>query len=187
MKEIFHGMKENYIKSGQLLWTKLIFTNEPHLLLLTAGQPIISCTGEHYTSAAHPELRHFPRRWVTPSLRAAAWPRSMAVAGELQPPAVRPLPAVELPSFAAACALVCRRYSCLVVAPHRRHVALSPRFLGRKRTGIRAVEQRRPLPRAHGRRPCAAPGFGTGGRGRGSGSGAERSGCTAHASPGPCD
>lgn len=138
MKEIFHGMKENYIKSGQLLWTKLIFTNEPHLLLLTAGQPLISCTGEHYTSAAHPELRHFPRRWVTPSLRAAAWPRSMAVAGELQPPAVRPLPAVELPSFAAACALVCRRYSCLVVAPHRRHVALPPRFLGRKRTGIRA-------------------------------------------------
>lgn len=54
-------------------------------------------------------------------------------------------------------------------------------------SGIRAVEQRRPLPRAHGRRPCAAPGFGTGGRGRGSGSGAERSGCTAHASPGPCD
>ncbi|POI34975.1 hypothetical protein CIB84_001273 [Bambusicola thoracicus] len=62
----------------------------------------------------------------------------MAVAGELQPPSVRPLPAVELPSFAAACALVCRRYSCLVVAPHRRHVALPPRFLGRKRTGIRA-------------------------------------------------
>lgn len=138
MKEIFHGMKENFIKSGQLLWTKLVFTNEPHLPLLTAGQPLISSTGEHYTSAAHPELRHFPRRWETPSLRAAAWPCSMAVAGELQPPAVRPLPAVELPSFAAACALVCRRYSCLVVAPHRRHVALPPRFLGRKRTGIRA-------------------------------------------------
>ncbi|XP_052551123.1 DNA-directed RNA polymerase I subunit RPA43 [Tympanuchus pallidicinctus] len=54
----------------------------------------------------------------------------MAVAGELPPPAA------VLPSFAAACALVCRRYSCLVVAPHRRHVALPPRFLGRKRTGI---------------------------------------------------
>ncbi|XP_065608595.1 DNA-directed RNA polymerase I subunit RPA43 [Cyrtonyx montezumae] len=63
----------------------------------------------------------------------------MAVAGDLPPPpAARPLPAAELPSFAAACALVCRRYSCLVVAPHRRHVALPPRFLGRKRTGIRA-------------------------------------------------
>ncbi|NWI57576.1 RPA43 polymerase, partial [Calyptomena viridis] len=34
--------------------------------------------------------------------------------------------------------LVGRRYSCLVVAPHRRHVALPPRFLGRKRSGIRA-------------------------------------------------
>ncbi|XP_021244132.1 DNA-directed RNA polymerase I subunit RPA43 [Numida meleagris] len=56
----------------------------------------------------------------------------MAVAGELPPPAA------ELPSFAAASALVWRRYSCLVVAPHRRHVALPPRFLGRKRTGIRA-------------------------------------------------
>ncbi|OXB62912.1 hypothetical protein ASZ78_008888 [Callipepla squamata] len=62
----------------------------------------------------------------------------MAVTGERPPPAARPLPAAELPSFAAACALVCRRYSCLVVAPHRRHVALPPRFLGRKRTGIRA-------------------------------------------------
>ncbi|NWQ78256.1 RPA43 polymerase, partial [Columbina picui] len=30
------------------------------------------------------------------------------------------------------------RYSCLVVAPHRRHVALAPRYLGRKRSGIRA-------------------------------------------------
>ncbi|NXS67057.1 RPA43 polymerase, partial [Pandion haliaetus] len=29
-------------------------------------------------------------------------------------------------------------YSCLVVAPHRRHVALAPRYLGRKRSGIRA-------------------------------------------------
>ncbi|KAK1188348.1 RPA43 polymerase, partial [Pygoscelis papua] len=43
-----------------------------------------------------------------------------------------------LPSFAVARGLVGRRYSCLVVAPHRRHVALAPRYLGRKRTGIRA-------------------------------------------------
>ncbi|NXG94272.1 RPA43 polymerase, partial [Stercorarius parasiticus] len=43
-----------------------------------------------------------------------------------------------IPSFAVARGLVGRRYSCLVVAPHRRHVALAPRYLGRKRTGIRA-------------------------------------------------
>ncbi|NXY01465.1 RPA43 polymerase, partial [Pteruthius melanotis] len=42
------------------------------------------------------------------------------------------------PSFSAARALLARRYSCLVAAPHRRHVALPPRFLGRKRSGIRA-------------------------------------------------
>ncbi|XP_061212409.1 DNA-directed RNA polymerase I subunit RPA43 [Neopsephotus bourkii] len=49
-----------------------------------------------------------------------------------------PPPAAAIPSFAAACGLVWERYSCLVVAPHRRHVALAPRYLGRKRTGIRA-------------------------------------------------
>ncbi|XP_051000863.1 DNA-directed RNA polymerase I subunit RPA43 [Acomys russatus] len=47
------------------------------------------------------------------------------------------LPCLELPSYAAACALVSSRYSCLVAAPHRRHIALSPRYLSRKRTGIR--------------------------------------------------
>ncbi|NXY41693.1 RPA43 polymerase, partial [Ceuthmochares aereus] len=41
-------------------------------------------------------------------------------------------------SFAAARGLVGRRYSCLVVAPRRRHIALPPRYLSRKRTGIRA-------------------------------------------------
>ncbi|NXH99605.1 RPA43 polymerase, partial [Pachycephala philippinensis] len=49
-----------------------------------------------------------------------------------------PAPAAAPPSFGAARALVGRRYSCLVAAPHRRHVALPPRFLGRKRSGIRA-------------------------------------------------
>lgn len=79
-----------------------------------------------------------PTGWcVTPSRRAAASAvaaaaRSMAVAGEPPPP-----PAA-IPSFAVARGLVGRRYSCLVVAPHRRHVALAPRYLGRKRTGIRA-------------------------------------------------
>ncbi|NXV02228.1 RPA43 polymerase, partial [Cettia cetti] len=48
------------------------------------------------------------------------------------------VPAAAAPSFPAARALVGRRYSCLVAAPHRRHVALPPRFLGRKRSGIRA-------------------------------------------------
>ncbi|XP_075275305.1 DNA-directed RNA polymerase I subunit RPA43 [Opisthocomus hoazin] len=63
----------------------------------------------------------------------------MAVAGERPaPPAAGPLPAAAIPSFAAARGLVGRRYSCLVVAPHRRHLALPPRYLGRKRTGIRA-------------------------------------------------
>ncbi|NXC04264.1 RPA43 polymerase, partial [Orthonyx spaldingii] len=46
--------------------------------------------------------------------------------------------AASPPSFAAARALLARRHSCLVAAPHRRHVALPPRFLGRKRSGIRA-------------------------------------------------
>ncbi|XP_057262203.1 DNA-directed RNA polymerase I subunit RPA43 [Pezoporus wallicus] len=55
----------------------------------------------------------------------------MAVAGP-------PPTAAAIPSFAVACGLVWQRYSCLVVAPHRRHVALAPRYLGRKRTGIRA-------------------------------------------------
>ncbi|XP_034258358.1 DNA-directed RNA polymerase I subunit RPA43 [Pantherophis guttatus] len=53
------------------------------------------------------------------------------------PNAPTPLPTcVELPSFEAARALAENRYSCLVVVPHRRHIALPPRFLNRKRTGI---------------------------------------------------
>lgn len=47
------------------------------------------------------------------------------------------LPCLELPTYAAACALVNSRYSCLVAGPHRRHIALSPRYLNKKRTGIR--------------------------------------------------
>lgn len=61
----------------------------------------------------------------------------MAVQGQPPPPAPA-LPTAEIPSFAVARGLVGRRYSCLVVAPHRRHVALAPRYLGRKRSGIRA-------------------------------------------------
>ncbi|XP_004582515.2 DNA-directed RNA polymerase I subunit RPA43 [Ochotona princeps] len=47
------------------------------------------------------------------------------------------VPCLELPTYAAACELVHGRYSCLVAGPHRRHIALSPRYLHRKRTGIR--------------------------------------------------
>ncbi|XP_072859379.2 DNA-directed RNA polymerase I subunit RPA43 isoform X1 [Pogona vitticeps] len=52
-------------------------------------------------------------------------------------PATPALPlGLELPSFETVQALAESRYSCLVVTPHRRHVALPPRFLHRKRTGI---------------------------------------------------
>ncbi|CAN8184878.1 unnamed protein product [Coccothraustes coccothraustes] len=64
-----------------------------------------------------------------------AVPREPPAAPALPPAAVA---AAAAPSFGAARALVARRYSCLVAAPHRRHVALPPRFLGRKRSGIRA-------------------------------------------------
>nr|XP_021393744.2 DNA-directed RNA polymerase I subunit RPA43 [Lonchura striata domestica] len=54
------------------------------------------------------------------------------------PPAAPALPPAAAPSFGAARALLARRHSCLVAGPRRRHVALPPRFLGRKRSGIRA-------------------------------------------------
>ncbi|XP_036371930.1 DNA-directed RNA polymerase I subunit RPA43 [Megalops cyprinoides] len=41
-----------------------------------------------------------------------------------------------IPSFAEACKLVSAPYSCLVVDTHRRHIALSPMYLKRKKTGI---------------------------------------------------
>ncbi|OCT75767.1 DNA-directed RNA polymerase I subunit RPA43 [Xenopus laevis] len=50
-----------------------------------------------------------------------------------EPPA---LPCLVLPSFSEACELVSCRYSCLVVETHRRHLALSPKFLRKKRSGI---------------------------------------------------
>ncbi|NWU96142.1 RPA43 polymerase, partial [Upupa epops] len=45
-------------------------------------------------------------------------------------------PAASVPSFETARGLVGRRYSCLVVSSHRKHVALPPRYLSRKRSGI---------------------------------------------------
>nr|XP_060638108.1 DNA-directed RNA polymerase I subunit RPA43 [Anolis sagrei ordinatus] len=56
--------------------------------------------------------------------------------GAVPVPAALPPFGGQLPSFEAARALTESRYSCLVVMPHRRHVALPPRFLHRKRTGI---------------------------------------------------
>ncbi|XP_063777820.1 DNA-directed RNA polymerase I subunit RPA43 [Pseudophryne corroboree] len=47
------------------------------------------------------------------------------------------LPCLERPSFLDACGLVSSRYSCLKVRTHSRHLALSPRFLQRKRSGIK--------------------------------------------------
>ncbi|XP_055749413.1 DNA-directed RNA polymerase I subunit RPA43 [Salvelinus fontinalis] len=41
-----------------------------------------------------------------------------------------------IPSFADACKLVSTPYSCLVMDTHRRHIALSPMYLKKKRTGI---------------------------------------------------
>ncbi|KAM4705147.1 DNA-directed RNA polymerase I subunit RPA43 [Rhinophrynus dorsalis] len=49
---------------------------------------------------------------------------------------LRELSCVTLPTFSEASALVSCRYSCLVVETHQRHIALSPKYLKRKRSGI---------------------------------------------------
>ncbi|KAM6958738.1 DNA-directed RNA polymerase I subunit RPA43 [Aplochiton taeniatus] len=41
-----------------------------------------------------------------------------------------------IPSFANACKLVSAPYSCLVTDVHKRHIALSPMYLSKKKTGI---------------------------------------------------
>nr|XP_057903360.1 DNA-directed RNA polymerase I subunit RPA43 [Doryrhamphus excisus] len=43
----------------------------------------------------------------------------------------------SVPSFAAASELVSAPYSCLVMNTHRRHVAMPPLYLNKKRTGLR--------------------------------------------------
>ncbi|XP_036912184.1 DNA-directed RNA polymerase I subunit RPA43 isoform X2 [Sturnira hondurensis] len=71
---------------------------------------------------------------------AAGCPEAPRPKAASEGPVVGPvgvLPCLELPTYAAACALLNSRYSCLVAGPHRRHIALSPRYLHRKRTGIR--------------------------------------------------
>ncbi|XP_026533801.1 DNA-directed RNA polymerase I subunit RPA43 [Notechis scutatus] len=67
----------------------------------------------------------------------AAEVEAAVVTSTAAPNAPTTLPtSVELPSFEAVRALAENRYSCLVVVQHRRHIALPPRFLNRKRTGI---------------------------------------------------
>lgn len=46
-----------------------------------------------------------------------------------------PVPCL-IPSFADAVKLLSARYSCLVLDSHRRHIALPPLYLRKKRTGI---------------------------------------------------
>ncbi|XP_016298007.1 DNA-directed RNA polymerase I subunit RPA43-like [Sinocyclocheilus anshuiensis] len=46
-----------------------------------------------------------------------------------------PVPCL-IPSFADAVKLLSARYSCLVLDSHRRHIALPPQYLRKKRTGI---------------------------------------------------
>lgn len=48
-----------------------------------------------------------------------------------------PVVACLIPSFAEACKILSAQYSCLVLHTHRRHVALPPMYLHKKRTGIR--------------------------------------------------
>ncbi|CAN2389820.1 DNA-directed RNA polymerase I subunit, partial [Pristimantis euphronides] len=49
----------------------------------------------------------------------------------------RALSCLTLPAFSDACGLVGSKYSCLVVKTHRRHLALAPKYLHKKRSGIR--------------------------------------------------
>uniref|UniRef100_A0A8D3CX41 DNA-directed RNA polymerase subunit n=1 Tax=Scophthalmus maximus TaxID=52904 RepID=A0A8D3CX41_SCOMX len=62
-----------------------------------------------------------------------------ACADDVRPAEPSPGPdrdAGSIPSFAAASELLSAPYSCLVMNTHRRHVALPPMYLHKKRTGI---------------------------------------------------
>nr|KAF6470506.1 hypothetical protein HJG59_019025 [Molossus molossus] len=56
-------------------------------------------------------------------------PRSKAASEGPVVGAAGVLPCLELPTYAAACALLNSRYSCLVAGPHRRHIALDAELL----------------------------------------------------------
>ncbi|KAM3929220.1 DNA-directed RNA polymerase I subunit RPA43 [Leptodactylus fuscus] len=60
-------------------------------------------------------------------------PGSTAPAGA----ASRALSCLALPSFTEACGFINSKYSCLVVKTHRRHLALHPKYLNKKRSGIK--------------------------------------------------
>ncbi|XP_075684783.1 DNA-directed RNA polymerase I subunit RPA43 [Rhinoderma darwinii] len=47
------------------------------------------------------------------------------------------LSCLALPSFSEACGFINSRYSCLVKRTHRRHIALPPKYLNKKRSGIK--------------------------------------------------
>lgn len=47
------------------------------------------------------------------------------------------LSCLTIPSFSDACRFIKSRYSCLVVKTHRRHLALAPKYLHKKRSGIK--------------------------------------------------
>lgn len=69
-----------------------------------------------------------PNRSVTTTEKSA----------RLNPASAREAAAVPclIPSFAEALELVPAPYSCLVLHTHRRHVALPPLYLNKKKTGI---------------------------------------------------
>ncbi|KAG9493568.1 hypothetical protein GDO78_001456 [Eleutherodactylus coqui] len=49
------------------------------------------------------------------------------------------LSCLTAPSFSDACGLINSRHSCLAVKTHRRHLALSPKYLHQKRSGIKEL------------------------------------------------
>ncbi|KAM8840948.1 DNA-directed RNA polymerase I subunit RPA43 [Spinachia spinachia] len=73
--------------------------------------------------------KHANMSAVTPAAEAAVRPTETSSAPDTF--------ASCIPSFAAACELMSAPYSCLVMSAHRRHVALPPVYLDKKRSGIR--------------------------------------------------
>ncbi|XP_040044873.2 DNA-directed RNA polymerase I subunit RPA43 [Gasterosteus aculeatus] len=77
---------------------------------------------------AEDDPKHANMSAVTPTAEAGARPTETSLA----PGAF----ASCIPSFEAASELMSTPYSCLVMSAHRRHVALPPVYLNKKRTGI---------------------------------------------------
>ncbi|XP_037549344.1 DNA-directed RNA polymerase I subunit RPA43 [Nematolebias whitei] len=81
---------------------------------------------------AKDDRRHVSAPGEMPAARAPVEPDKASAARD---GAAGGVPCV-IPSFAAASQLLSAPYSCLVLNPHRRHVALAPQYLNKKRTGI---------------------------------------------------